>query len=156
MDRALLAAVLASLLFALVSALSAPAVGLFRYRDHAQDGREFEYVFETDEQSAPKTVSEEKAAEIAADWVTTFHHVRVGAIESQEFRTMPIPHWRFCFSDTIKGPIQRMFFAVLLPNGMVVKPNVSTPPKSIERTLCPQESNGEDHEVGQQNMERRN
>ena len=42
------------------------------------------------------------------------------------------------------------------PNGMVVKPNLSTPPKSIERTLCPQESNGEDHEVGQQDMERRN
>jgi hypothetical protein len=51
---------------------------------------------------------EQKAA---ADWVTSFYHVQVGAIESQEFRTVPIPHWRFCFSDTIKGPIHRMFFA---------------------------------------------
>jgi len=58
-------------------------------------------VFETDEQSASKTISEQKAAEISADWVTTFYHVQVGAIESQEFRTVPIPHWRFCFSDTI-------------------------------------------------------
>ena len=119
------APVLTGLLFVVVTALSSPAVELFRYRDHALDGREFEYVFETDEQSASKTVSEEKAAEIAADWVTIFYHVQVGAIESQEFRTMPIPHWRFCFSDTIKGPIQRMFFAVLLPNGMIVKPKVS-------------------------------
>ena len=48
-------------------------------------------MFENDEQSAPKTVSDQKAAEIAADWVTSFYHVQVGAIESQEFRTRPIP-----------------------------------------------------------------
>ncbi len=106
-------------------AVSAPAVELVRFRYHAEGGREFEYVFETDEQSAPKTVSEEKAAEIAADWVTTFYHVQVGAIESQEFRKTPIPHWLVCFSDTIKGPIQRLFFVVILPNGMIVKPKVA-------------------------------
>jgi hypothetical protein len=61
--------VLTSLLFVVVSALSAPAVELFRYRYHAEDGREFECVFETDEQSAPKTVGEEKATEIAMDWM---------------------------------------------------------------------------------------
>jgi len=91
--------VLTSLLYVVVSALSAPAVELFRYRYHAEDGREFEYVFENDEQSAPKTVSDQKAAEIAADWVTSFYHVQVGAIESQEFRTRPIPprrrQWTF-------------------------------------------------------------
>jgi len=59
--------VLTSLLFVVVSALSAPAVELFRYRYHAEDGREFECVFETDEQSVPKTVGEEKATEIAMD-----------------------------------------------------------------------------------------
>jgi hypothetical protein len=118
----LLVAVLTSHLFI---AVSAPAVELVRFRYHAEDGRELEYVFETDEQSAPKTVSEEKAAEIAADWVTTFCHVQVGAIESQEFSKTPIPHWLFCFSDTIKGPIQRLFFVVLLPNGMIVKPKVA-------------------------------
>jgi hypothetical protein len=64
--------VLTSLLFVVVSALSAPAVELFRYRYHAEDGREFEYVFETDEQSAQKTVSEEKAVESAADLMTSF------------------------------------------------------------------------------------
>ena len=54
-----------------VSVLSAPAIELFGYRYHAEEGRVFEYVCEIDEpkQSAPKTVSEEKAAEIAADWV---------------------------------------------------------------------------------------
>jgi hypothetical protein len=36
--------VLTRLLFVLVSA---PAVGLFQYRYHADDGREVEYVFET-------------------------------------------------------------------------------------------------------------
>jgi ribonucleotide reductase alpha subunit len=119
-----LAAILANLLF-LASALSAPAVELFRYRCHAGDGREFEYVFKTDEQNAPRTVSEEKAAEIAADWMTSFYHVQVGALETQEFRTGPIAHWLFCFSDTIKGPIERIFFVVLLANGMVVQPKVA-------------------------------
>jgi hypothetical protein len=99
--------VLTSLLFVVVLA---PAVELFRYRYHAEDGREFECVFETDEQSVPKTVGEEKAAEIAADWVTSFYHVQVGAIQTQEFRTRPIAHWLFCFSDTIKGPIETNVF----------------------------------------------
>ncbi len=120
-----LAAVLTSLLFVLASALSAPAVELFRYRYHTVDGREFEYVFETDERSAPRIVSEEKAAEIAAGWVTSFYHVQFGALETQEFRARPIAHWLFCFSDTIKGPIAGMFFVILLPNGMVVQPKVA-------------------------------
>jgi hypothetical protein len=53
---------------------SAPAVELFRYRYHADDGREFEYeyVFQTDEQNAPRTIRDEKAAEISAAWVTSF------------------------------------------------------------------------------------
>jgi hypothetical protein len=46
----------------------------------AEDGRELEYVFETDEQSAPKTVGEEKATEIAMDWMRVFYHVQVGTI----------------------------------------------------------------------------
>jgi hypothetical protein len=114
--------VLTSLLFLVVSALSAPAVELCRCRYDAEDGREFECVFETDEQSVPKTVGEEKATEIAMDWMSVFYHVLVGTIESREFRTRPIPHRPFCFSETIEGPIQRMYVVVLLPNGMVVEP----------------------------------
>jgi hypothetical protein len=67
--------VLTSLLLVVVSALSAPAVELLRYRYHAENGREFEYVFETDKQSAPKTVSEEKAAYIAMDWLRVFYGI---------------------------------------------------------------------------------
>ena len=114
----LLAAVFASLL--IVS--SARGVELFRYRYNAGDGREFECVFESDEQTVPKTVGEEKAAEIAMDWMRVFYGIRVGAMESREFRTRPVPHWLFCFSETIEGPIQRMYFVVLLPNGMAVEP----------------------------------
>ena len=46
-------------------------VELFRYRGAANDGGTLEYIFESDEH-VPKTVSKEKAAEIAADFVTTF------------------------------------------------------------------------------------
>jgi len=48
---------------------------------------------------------------------TTFYHVRVGALETQEFRT--------CFSDTVKGKLRQMFFVVLLPDGTVVEPRVA-------------------------------
>jgi hypothetical protein len=117
--------VLTSFLFVAAPAFSVQAVELFRYRYHADDGRKFECVFETDEKNTPRTVGEEKAAEIAADWVTSFYHVQVGALETQEFRARPIAHWLFCFSDTIKGPIERMLFVVVLPNGMVVQPKVT-------------------------------
>ena len=117
--------VLTSFLFVAAPAFSVQAVELFRYRYHADDGRKFECVFETDEKNTPRTVGEEKAAEIAADWVTSFYHVQVGALETQEFRARPIAHWLFCFSDTIKGPIERMLFVVVLPNGMVVQPKVA-------------------------------
>ena len=43
-----------------------------RPRDRVEDGGQFEYIFETDEQNGPKAVSQEKAVEIAADWVTVF------------------------------------------------------------------------------------
>jgi len=116
---------LATLLVTLLLAVPAISVELFRYRYRAEDGGEFEYICEADEQNVPKTVSEEKAAEIAADWVTVFYHVQAGVIESQEFLTSPIPHWLFCFSDTLQGSMQRMLFVVLLPNGMVVQPKIA-------------------------------
>jgi hypothetical protein len=62
------------------------------------------------------------AAEIAMDWMRVFYGIRVGAMESREFRTRPVPHWLFCFSETIEGLIQRMYFVVLLPDGKVVEP----------------------------------
>jgi hypothetical protein len=56
------------------------------------DGGTIEYIFETDEQDVPKTVSKERAAEIAADFVTTFYHAQIGALETQEFQTQPVLH----------------------------------------------------------------
>jgi hypothetical protein len=46
--------------------------------------------------------------------MTTFYHVQVGALETQEFRTTPAPFWLVCFSDTIKCPMREMYFVVLL------------------------------------------
>jgi hypothetical protein len=71
-------------------------------------------------------MTKEKAAEIAADFMTTFYHVQVGALETQEFRTTPVPFWLVSFSDTIKGPMRQMFFVVLLSDGTVVEPRVAT------------------------------
>jgi hypothetical protein len=48
---------------------------LFRYRGAAKDGGTLEYIFEAGDQNSPNAVTKEKAAEIAADCMTTFYHV---------------------------------------------------------------------------------
>jgi hypothetical protein len=75
------------------------SVELFRYRGAAKDG----CVFDGGEQNSSNAVTKEKAAEIAADFTTTFYHVQIGVLETQEFRTTSVPFWLVCFSDAIKG-----------------------------------------------------
>jgi hypothetical protein len=84
-----------------------------------------EYIFEAGEQNSPNAVTKEKAAEIAADFMTRFYNARIGALDTQEFRTQPVPFWLVCFSDTVKGPLREMYFVVLLPDGTVVVPRVA-------------------------------
>jgi hypothetical protein len=112
--------------FLIVLSLILPALSieLFRYQGAAKDGGTLEYVFEAGEQNSPNAVTKEKAAEIAADFITTFYHVQVGAVESQEFRTNPVPFWLICFSDTVKA-LRQMFFVVVFPNGTDVEPRVA-------------------------------
>jgi len=85
--------------------------------------RRLSSLFEIDEQEITQTVTREKA-EIAADFMTIFYHLQIGTLETQEFRTQPVPFWFVRFSDTIKGPLRQMFFVVLLPDGTVVVPSV--------------------------------
>src|SRR6266481_9815801 len=59
------------------------------------------------------------------DWMRVSYSIQVNTMESQEFRTRPVPHWFFCLSETSEGPIQRMYFVILLPNGMILEPKVS-------------------------------
>src|SRR5580693_4370614 len=80
---------LATLLITLFLTIPAMSVELFRYRGAAKDGGTLEYVFEAGEQNSPNAVTKEKAAEIAADFMTTFYHVQVGGLETQAFRTTP-------------------------------------------------------------------
>jgi hypothetical protein len=115
---------LATILITFFLAIPAMSVELFRYRGAAKDGGTLEYVFEAGEQNSPNAITKEKAAEIAADFMTTFYHEEVGALETQEFRTQPAPFWLVSFSDTIKRPLRQLFFVVLLPDGTVVVPRV--------------------------------
>jgi hypothetical protein len=123
-DKPLPMRYLATILIALLLSVPAMSAELFRYRGAAKDGGTLEYVFEAGERNSPNAITKEKTAEIAADFMTTFYHVQVGALETQEFRTTPVPFWLVCFSDTVKGPIKNMFFVVLLPDGTVVEPRV--------------------------------
>ena len=102
---------LATGLVTLLLSLPALSVELFRYRGAAKDGGTLEYVFDAGEQNSPDAVTEEKVTEIAADFMTTFYHVQVGALET--------------FSDTIKGALRQFYFVVLLPDGTVVEPTVA-------------------------------
>jgi hypothetical protein len=74
---------LATFLITLLLATPAFAVELFRYRGAAKDGGTLEYLFEAGEQNSPNAVTKEKVAEIAADFMTTFYHVQIGALETQ-------------------------------------------------------------------------
>ena len=66
---------LATFLITLLLKVPAMSVELFRYRSAAKDCGTLEYVFDGGEQNSPNAVTKEKAAEIAADFVTTFYHV---------------------------------------------------------------------------------
>ena len=74
---ALSARTLATILITLLLSVPAMSVELFRYRGAAKDGGTLEYLFEAGEQNSPNAVTKEKAAEIAADFMTTFYHVLV-------------------------------------------------------------------------------
>jgi hypothetical protein len=93
---------LATILITLFLTVPAMSVELFRYRGAAKDGGTLEYVFEAGEQNSPNAITKEKVAEIAADFMTTFYHEQVGALETQEFRTTPVPFWLVCFRTRSK------------------------------------------------------
>jgi hypothetical protein len=59
-----------------------------------------EYVFEAGDQNSPNAITKEKVAEIAADFMTTFYHAQVGALETQELHTKPVPFWLVCVFQT--------------------------------------------------------
>jgi hypothetical protein len=102
------------------------AVELFRYKLKMPGGREFEYVFETEEHGVPETIDQDRAEQIAIDWIMRFHGgPKIGSIESATFRQKPIPHWLVTVADTADGPIQHLLFAVILPNGVIVVPKVA-------------------------------
>jgi hypothetical protein len=54
-------------------------------------------------------VTKEQVAEIAADFMTSYYGIQVGALETQEFRQQPMPFWLVSFSDTVQGPLRQMF-----------------------------------------------
>jgi hypothetical protein len=111
-------------LITLLLAASGISAELFRYRSAAQDGAILEYIFESEEQATTTSATKDQIAEIAAEFMTTFYGVQVGALETQEFRTQPVPFWLVSFSDTVKGPFKQLWFVVVLPDGNVVEPRV--------------------------------
>jgi hypothetical protein len=76
---------LATGLVTLLLSIPALSVELFRYRGAM--AALWNTSLRPGDQNSPDTVTKEKAAEIAADFMTTFYHVQVGALETQEFRT---------------------------------------------------------------------
>jgi hypothetical protein len=115
---------LTTILITFFLAIPAMSVELFRYRGAAKDGGTLGYVFEAGDQNSPNAITKEKAAEIAADFMTTFYHEQVGALETQEFSHKAGSVLAPMLFGHGKGPIKNMFFVVLLPDGTVVVPRV--------------------------------
>jgi hypothetical protein len=99
----------AVILFTLLLALPAVSVELFRYCGAARDGGTLEYVFDSDARSVLQTVTKEKVVEIAADFMTTYYGVQVGALETQELRQQPT-----VLARVLLGHRQRIFTAIVL------------------------------------------
>jgi hypothetical protein len=74
-----------------------------------------ENVFENDLQNVPKTISQEKAVEVAGRLRDNVLSRGIGAIESRGFRKSPLPFWLFPFFG-LKGPIRQMFLVILRPD----------------------------------------
>jgi hypothetical protein len=115
---------LSLVLISFVFVNSATAVELFRYRLTMPNGREFEYIFETDEKNVAQTIDRYKAEAVAMDWIVSFHRLQIGSIESATLRQKPIPYWLVAVADITEGPIGHLLFAVILPNGVAVVPRV--------------------------------
>ena len=71
---------LGTCLFVLLLAAPAMAVEPFRYRGSAPDGGTLEYIFESDEQNTPETVTEERIASLR--------------ISLQSFTAFRSVHWK--------------------------------------------------------------
>jgi hypothetical protein len=75
-----------------------------------------------------------------------------GALETQEFRTTPVPFWLVCFSDAIKGPLHQMFFVVLVQMGRLLSREWRSGCRQYCRseenqTIDPQRSNRSSSEI---------
>ena len=88
------------------------------------DGGTLEYVFESDDRDVLKTVTKEKAAEIAAEFMTRFT-----ASRSEHWRRRSCGRSRCRSGWSVsprrsRGPLRAMWFVVVLPNGTVVEPRI--------------------------------
>ena len=90
---------LAKVLITLLLAVPAMSTELFRYRGAAKDGGTLEYIFDAGEQNSPNAINTGKVAEsrrLHDDFLPR-------ALETQEFRTQPVPFWLVCFSGHDQG-----------------------------------------------------
>ena len=90
----------------------------------AEDGREFEYVFETDEQTAPKTVGEEKATEIAMDWMRVFYHVQVGTMKARNLEQGQYHIGFSVFQRRLKDKFNECILSSSYPTGWLLNRNL--------------------------------
>jgi hypothetical protein len=62
-----------------------------------------------------------KGLKNAIVWMVSFHHLQISSVE-EEFSQETDPHWLICFADGGGGPVEHLLFAIILPNGEVVRP----------------------------------
>jgi hypothetical protein len=105
---------LTGILLTFLRPIPAMAVELFHYRGAAKDVGTLEYVFEAGEQNSPNAVTREQAAEIAANFMTTFYHYRSARWKRRSSGQQLVPS---AFRTRSNGQCDKCFLVVLLPDG---------------------------------------
>jgi hypothetical protein len=104
------------LLCFLISISPARANELFR-----DDHLDRVYVFESDAKDVIATISRDDVIKKANKWAARFYNEPFIQFESIEFKTAPTRFWLVTFRHSDTG---KTFYAVVLPDGTIVEPNV--------------------------------
>jgi len=114
---------LLAFLATLIIVSPAGAALLFQDRHVDPSGQETVYRFEATVVPGASMVNQEKALKTAISWATPYYGLRVPGFTEIQQRSMPVHFWLVALTVPGRGK-NETFYAVVLPSGAVVEPQV--------------------------------
>jgi hypothetical protein len=99
------------------------ATDLFVDRHFQPDGSEVDRVFQTNASETAKTIDENHAGKLAADWVTSHYLASNVRILTTTLQVTPVRFWIIRISGNVSGQ-RDLFYSVVLATGKIVEPKV--------------------------------